>query len=93
MKKLFTLFVALFAMIVCANAQTIFTEGFEDGTVPTGWTQIDADGDGYGWDNCASTLGAGYGHNGSDYCLYSQSYDNSVGAHTGQLVDHSCYQP
>lgn len=82
MKKLFTLFVALFAMIVCANAQTIFTEGFEDGTVPTGWTQIDADGDGYGWDNCASTLGAGYGHNGSDYCLYSQSYDNSVGALT-----------
>lgn len=78
MKKLFTLVIALVAMTFCAKAQTIFSEGFENGAVPTGWTMIDADGDGVNWKHSAELLSAGVGHN-SDYCMLSQSYDNNTG--------------
>ncbi len=52
--------------------QVIFSEGFENG-IPDGWTNIDADGDGYTWGETFS----GYG--GSD-CITSRSYDFSAGA-------------
>lgn len=52
------------------------TYTFDDGTLE-GWSSIDADGDGYGWNNTLeSQLGA---HNGSEGAVFSQSYDNSVG--------------
>ena len=54
------------------------TYTFEDGSL-NGWTTIDADGDGYTWMNSGDKLGAGYGYAGSQYCVLSQSYDNSVG--------------
>ena len=57
-----------------------FFEEFEAGTVPTGWTIIDADGDGFNW-TPASVLMAGYlipAHGGAD-CFTSQSYDGSYG--------------
>ena len=57
-----------------------FSVDFEDGVLPTGWTTIDADGDGYNWMFAGATMGAGYGHNGSADCVLSQSYNNSVGA-------------
>ena len=46
---------------------------FEDGF--QGWTSIDADGDGFKWISTTTKLGAGYGHE-SDFCVFSQSYDN-----------------
>ena len=52
---------------------TTFT--FDDGTLE-GWTTLDADGDGFTWGNTID-LGSGYtAHNGSEYAVYSQSYDN-----------------
>lgn len=54
------------------------TYNFDDGTMQ-GWTTLDADGDGYTWNNAATAMGTGYGHNGSSNMVYSQSYDNSYG--------------
>ncbi len=82
MKKLFTLFIALTAMVMCTHAQTLLSEGFENGTIPTGWTVIDSDGDTYNWENSGTSFASGYGHNGSNYCMVSSSYVNYVGALT-----------
>jgi len=47
------------------------------------WTTIDADGDGYDWILGTDILqGTGYGHNGSNDLVLSQSYINNVGALT-----------
>ncbi|MBR4391019.1 MAG: choice-of-anchor J domain-containing protein, partial [Bacteroidales bacterium] len=51
---------------------------FEDGTMQ-GWTSLDADGDGFGWD-MMSNFGPGYGHNASQDGVFSQSYNNNYGA-------------
>ncbi|MBR4829304.1 MAG: choice-of-anchor J domain-containing protein [Muribaculaceae bacterium] len=56
-----------------------FTVDFESG-MPTGWTTIDADGDGYNWMLASTSMGTGYGHNGSSDLILSQSYNNNVGA-------------
>ena len=55
-----------------------FSVDFENGSLPAGWTTIDADGDGYNW---AVNTSFG-GHNGSAGIVYSQSYDNNTGALT-----------
>ena len=55
-----------------------WTENFESG-LPSGWATIDADGDGYDWVSASSTMGTGYGHNGSSDLMLSMSYNNSVG--------------
>lgn len=48
MKKIITMIAAL-GMAAAMNAQTLMTEGFEQGSIPSTWTTVDADGDGYGW--------------------------------------------
>jgi len=55
------------------------TYDFENSSMQ-GWTSIDADGDGYGWKLASEVMGTGYGYNGSNDCVLSQSYDNSWGA-------------
>jgi hypothetical protein len=82
MKKIFTLLVAFAAMTFAVNAQSLLSEGFDTDGMPSGWTSIDADGDGYDWMNSISTMGEGYGHNGSAGLMLSQSYNNNVGALT-----------
>ena len=52
-----------------------FDNGFLDG-----WQTIDADGDGFNWRLTTEILGPGNGHNGSRYCVISQSFDNDLGA-------------
>ena len=55
-----------------------FVEGFEGGSLPTGWMAIDNDGDGFNWIN---TIEQGFGfdaHTGSG-AMTSASYDNTVG--------------
>ena len=51
MKKLLFLFALMISLLVYkANAQVpIFSEGFETGIFPSGWTLIDADNDGLTW--------------------------------------------
>ena len=86
MKKIFTLVLALFAM-VAVNAQVLFSENFDNGTMPTGWTTVDADGDTHTWEpsgNPASYFDpsvdlSGTGHNGSNGFILSGSYSNSLG--------------
>ncbi|MCR4964478.1 MAG: choice-of-anchor J domain-containing protein [Bacteroidales bacterium] len=81
MKKIFSLFIALFVMSFCAQAQVSFiNEGFESTTLPGGWTIIDADGDGYNWD-CATPNGVFDTHSGTG-CIASASFVNYVGALT-----------
>lgn len=80
MKKIFTLFVALFAMTFFANAQYLLQEGFDDATVPSTWTAIDADGDSHNWGEAASLYSGYQGHNGLG--ISSASYINDVGALT-----------
>ena len=58
-----------------------FSVDFESG-IPSGWNTIDADGDGYNWRLASDVMGAGYGHNASNDCVLSQSYDNNYGALT-----------
>ena len=50
------------------------TYDFEQGF--SGWTNIDADGDGFEWVYSRYLLGPSYGHE-SEYCMFSQSYDNT----------------
>ena len=57
------------------------TYDFEDSSL-SGWTIIDADGDGYNWD-LASVISAGYlitGHNDSQDYICSESYHNDSNA-------------
>lgn len=71
MKKIFSLFIALFVMSICAKAQvTYLNEGFEDGVIPAGWTLVDADGDGYNWSIPTANF---FYHNGN-HCVASASY-------------------
>ena len=54
-----------------------FFEGFESGTLPTGWKAYDVDADGFNWTNTASLYGIFAAHTGS-YCMASASYDNDT---------------
>ena len=58
-----------------------WTEDFETGTTPTGFTFVDSDNDGNNWDP-TYLYGQGYGHNGSNGMIASASYDNNSGALT-----------
>lgn len=82
-KALFTL--ALAAMMLPLSAQITsfpWTEDFENGTaLPTGFSVIDNDGDGYNWDYTYYTSSA-MGNNGSTGFMSSASYINNVGALT-----------
>ena len=55
------------------------TYDFENGGMQ-GWTTIDADGDGFTWMLGSELMGTGYGHDGSNDLVLSQSYSNSYGA-------------
>ena len=55
--------------------QTVYD--FEDSSFQ-GWTSIDADGDGYNWQVASNVMSTGYGHNGSNDCVLSQSYYGGV---------------
>lgn len=75
MKKIFTLFAVFAAMCFAANAQSLLEEGFENG-LPSGWTTLDADGDGYTWTD-------EYGFDGhTGISITSASYINGLGALT-----------
>ena len=55
-----------------------WTEDFESGNAPAGFTFVDSDNDNYGWE--VSDFGTtANGHNGSDYVITSASYVNNVG--------------
>ena len=58
-----------------------FFEGFEAGTLPTGWVTYDVDGDGNDWENTALNYDTFEAHDGA-YCMTSASYINGVGALT-----------
>lgn len=84
MKKIFTMFFALLAIAFSAKAQVpVFSENFDSG-MPTGWTQIDANNDNYGWEHSsnpasyfvAGTDLSGSGHNSSTGFVLSGSYTN-----------------
>ena len=70
-------------MSICANAQTVFSENFDSG-MPTGWTQIDANNDGMGWEHSSNPVSyfgsgvdlSGTGHNSSNGFVVSGSYSN-----------------
>ena len=53
---------------------------FEDGA--QGWTSIDADGDGYGWDSHINTGTGNYTAHAGDGLMTSASYINDIGALT-----------
>ena len=83
MKKIFTLCIALLAMSICVKAQIVLTENFDSG-MPSGWTQIDANNDGMGWEHSSNPASyfpstvdlSGSGHNGSTAFMLSGSYSN-----------------
>ena len=58
-----------------SNGGGEFAFDFDNGTID-GWQTIDADGDGFNWRITTDILGPGNGHNGSRYCVVSQSFDN-----------------
>ena len=65
-----------------SNGGGEFFYDFDDGSME-GWETIDADGDGYNWRITTDIMGPGYGHNGSRYCVISQSFNNdTIGALT-----------
>ncbi|MBQ8222580.1 MAG: choice-of-anchor J domain-containing protein [Bacteroidales bacterium] len=58
-----------------SNGGGEFSFNFDDGSME-GWQTIDADGDGFNWRITTDIMGPGYGHDGSRYCVISQSFDN-----------------
>ena len=58
-----------------SNGGGEFFYNFDDGSME-GWETIDADGDGFNWRITTDIMGPGYGHDGSRYCVISQSFDN-----------------
>ena len=62
-----------------SNGGGEFAFDFDNGTID-GWQTIDADGDGFNWRITTDILGPGNGHNGSRYCVVSQSFDNDLDA-------------
>ena len=81
MKKIFTLTLVFLAMMFSVNAQYLLQEGFETGTLPTGWTVVDNDGDSYTWDASFLYQSEGAAHTG-DGMIASASYINNLGALT-----------
>ena len=90
MKKIFTLTLVLLAMAFAGNAQALLSENFDNGTIPTGWVTVDADGDTYTWEGSANPASyfqagtdlSGSGHNLSNGFLVSGSYSNVYGVLT-----------
>ena len=76
MKKTLLLLPLLLAMLAFSGkAQiTVFSEGFEDGDLPTGWTLIDADQDGNNWEHISVQGDLSSGHTGTG-AYASYSYD------------------
>ena len=70
-----TLFIAMLTFGVRAQIP-VFTESFEGTSIPAGWTTIDADQDGYGWEH-SSVQGDVPGYTGSG-AVASYSYDNAT---------------
>lgn len=60
-----------------SNGGGEFAFDFDNGTID-GWQTIDADGDGFNWRITTDILGPGNGHNGSRYCVISQSFTNDT---------------
>ena len=81
MKKIFTLLVVFLTTMLSVNAQYLLQEGFETGTIPTGWTIVDNDGDGYNWDPTYLLQEDGAAHTGEGM-IASASYINNIGALT-----------
>ena len=54
----------MFAFVVKAQI-TVFSEGFEDGVLPAGWTNIDADNDGNTWVHNSTTFVDGHESDGA----------------------------
>jgi len=71
MKKLLCfLMLAATLLVAQVNAQVpVFSEGFESGSLPNGWTIIDADNDGSTW----TILGQGHLNNYDGYSMFSTS--------------------
>lgn len=60
-----------------------WTEGFETGVLPAGFTTYDNDGDGYNWDpTLIYNPTSNYGHNESHGAITSASYINGIGVLT-----------
>ena len=78
MKKLFTILAAIFA-VFAVNAQTLLSESFEEATLPSTWTTLDNDGDGYTWQSSQEISADWEAHTGTS-CATSASYINNVGA-------------
>ena len=90
MKKFLLMFCALFAMTFFAKAQVpVLTEDFEGGSIPSGWTTIDANNDGFGWEH-SSVQEDIEGHN-STGSIVSYSYDN--GAYAALTPDNWLISP
>ena len=77
MKKLL-LMTALVVAVFAAGAQNIiFSEDFETGTPPAGWTLIDADGNGQNWELMDQGYGNDYdGYSFASYPMGSSANDN-----------------
>ena len=82
MKKV-VLFLAAALMGMASSAQVTtfpWTENFDSRTIPSSFTTIDADNDGYNWD--ATYWASNNGNNGSAGLVASASFINQVGALT-----------
>ena len=69
-KGLFTLWITLLAIFAQAQV-TVFSEGFEEGVLPVGWTSVDADNDGSAWVHSSTTYVNGYESEGA-YVSFSK---------------------
>ena len=78
-KSVLTILALCLCMVLGGEAWgqiVVFSENFD--VVPSSWTIIDADDDGFNWGYNNSFVD----HNGNTGLLYSQSYDNSYGSLT-----------
>ena len=73
MKKFLAIFVLCFAVFAAKAQISLLQESFDESTMPTGWTAIDADGDGFNW--VPSLTAGNFIANTGDGCVTSASWN------------------
>ena len=56
----------------------IMSESFDEGVMPDGWSNIDADGDGYGWNTAKSYNTSDWTNHTGSGCVSSSSWDENA---------------
>ena len=89
-RKILLLLASLLLLPWAMRAQvSVLSEGFEGGSIPAGWTIMDADGDNHNWMIATNLISTGmismYSHTGTNFVL-SESFDDIIEKNVAYLL-------